>query len=126
MLADYHVDLYDELLGSVGVGAVREYRWGCAMASKFLRTRKVPADVALRTRKRFNQAVQLLAFQLGLPQVNVAGTPASILRSRCTTVLRRVSGGRIEVLTQSGEPFVVLSLKYIAALIGHQESGAGN
>jgi len=86
------------------------------MARKFSRNRKVPADVALRSRKRFNRAVRLLASQVGAPRVNVAGTPISTFRLRCTAVLKRVSAGRIEVVTQNGEPFIVLNLQCIAAL----------
>lgn len=85
------------------------------MARKFSKASKVPPDIVFRRRKKFCRAVQLLASQLGAPRVNVTGTPISIFRPRCTTVLRRVRAGRIEVVIQNGEPFVILSLKHIGA-----------
>jgi len=94
------------------------------MARKFSNARKAPANAAFRRRKRFERAVQLLASRLGAPRVSISGTPISIFRSRCTTVLKRVRAGRIEVVTQNGEPFVLLSLRSLGKLDTHPEISA--
>ncbi len=94
------------------------------MARKVSNARKVPADAAFRRRKKFERAVQLLASRLGAPRVSISGTPTFFFRSRCTTVLKRVRAGRIEVMIQNGEPFVILSLKRLGALDAHPEINA--
>lgn len=72
-------------------------------------------------------AVQALASCLGAPMVNVTGTPISTFRSRYTEILNRVRAGAIEVVTQNGEPFVLLGWDHVVALsmgVGHTKTAA--
>lgn len=77
--------------------------------------------------RQFEVAVQRLASRLGAPPVSIGGTPISIFRSRYSSVLKRVRAGSIEVVTQNGEPFVILGLNQLitmCARIDHPKTAA--
>lgn len=84
-------------------------------------------EAAARRLRQFEGSVQLLASRLGAPRVNIGGTPISTFRSRYSSVLGRVRAGSIEVITQNGEPFVILGMDQFIAMyarIGQPKTAA--
>ena len=77
---------------------------------------KASADAGTQRSSQFEEVVQRLASYLGAPRVDTAGTPVSVFRSRHSSVLGRVIAGSVEVVMQSGEPFVILGADQVIAL----------
>lgn len=65
----------------------------------------------------FEAALQSLAARIGATEVVVAGTPISRFEASYTTVLDRVRAGSIEVVTDGREPFVILGVNQVLALV---------
>lgn len=85
--------------------------------------REVPTDQAQEsdsaefTGATFEAALRTLAARISAAEVNVAGTPISRFIASYCTVLNRVRAGSIEVVTQRQEPFVILGVGQVLALI---------
>jgi len=74
-------------------------------------------------RRAFNAAVRVVAERVGTKKVNVVGTPTSVFRLRYAAVLRHIKAGSIEVITHQGEPFIVLGMKQLFALVSGKSIG---
>lgn len=86
-------------------------------------SRATAAGTMHSQRTTFNAAVKLAAARVGVKKVNVVGTPASVFRTRYAAVLRRIKAGSIEVITHQGEPFIVLGMKQLLALVADKNVG---
>lgn len=68
-------------------------------------------------RGAFNIAVRAVAARIGVKRVKVIGTPAPVFSAHCSAALRRIKRGSIEVITYQGEPFIVLGMEQLFALV---------
>jgi len=75
------------------------------------------SNSAEHRRTEFEAALKLLAARIGTAEVNVTGTPISTFKVQYATILNRVRAGSIEVVTRRGEPFVLLNLSQVLALV---------
>lgn len=76
-------------------------------------------DSSDRRSAELEAALRALAARVGATEVNVVGTPISEFTTRYATILNRIRAGSIEVITQRGEPFVILGLHQVLALLGN-------
>ena len=70
-----------------------------------------------RRRVEFEAAVRLVGARVGAGDVNVAGTPVSVFKTHYADILKRINAGSIEVVTQRSQPFVILGLDQVIALV---------
>lgn len=66
---------------------------------------------------QFQAALKVVAARTGARDVNFSGTPISVFKTRAAAILRRIKAGSIEVVTQNGVPFVILSAEQVSALL---------
>lgn len=87
-----------------------------------VRTMKVNA-VACRhpRRKTFDAVVKAVPARVGARRINV--TPISIFSKHHFAVLKRIRAGSLEVVTDHGEPFIILGMNQILALVAGQNAG---
>lgn len=76
-------------------------------------------DSSERRSAEFEAALKAVAARVGATEVNVVGTPISAFTTRYATILNRIRAGSIEVITQRGEPFVILGRHQVLALLGN-------
>lgn len=85
-------------------------------------TRKVKAAAFSRPRRKtFDAAVKAVAACVGARRINV--TPISIFSRHPFAMLKRIRAGSVEVVTNRGEPFVVLGMSQLLAIIADQSVG---
>lgn len=70
----------------------------------------------------FEAAVRIVGARVRAGDVNVAGTPVSVFKTHYATILKRINAGAIEVVTQRGQPFVILGLDQVIALVKKQST----
>lgn len=76
-----------------------------------------PEDAQL---EKFQAALKVVAARTGARDVNFSGTPISVFKTHAAAILRRIKAGSIEVVTQNGEPFVILSAEQISTLLANR------
>jgi len=75
-----------------------------------------------RTVAEFEAAVRILGTRVGARDVNVAGTPISVFRTHRVAILRRITAGSLEVVTWRGQPFLILGLHQVIALVANRRT----
>ncbi|WP_146605465.1 hypothetical protein [Ralstonia pseudosolanacearum] len=76
-----------------------------------------PEDAEL---EKFQAALKVVAARTGARDVDFSGTPISVFKTHAAAILRRIKAGSIEVVTQNGVPFVILSADQISALLANR------
>jgi hypothetical protein len=66
-------------------------------------------------------AIRAIAASVGAKDVKVAGTPMSVFKKHYTAVLKRAKAGSIEIVYQGAEPFVILGVIQLHALVASLE-----
>lgn len=69
---------------------------------------------------QFQAVLQAVAARTGATDVNFSGTPISVFKTHVAAILRRVKTGSIEVVTQNGVPFVILSVEQVSRLLANK------
>lgn len=77
-------------------------------------------DTADSQRAAFQAVLKVVAARTGASDVNFSSTPISIFKTHVAAILRRVKAGSIEVVTQNGVPFVILSMEQVSTLLANK------
>jgi len=72
-------------------------------------------------RKTFAAAVRVVAACVGARRINV--TPISIFNRHHVALFKRIRAGSVEVVIHRGEPFVILGMNQVLALVADQSMG---
>lgn len=75
-----------------------------------------------RTIAQFEAAVRILGTRVGAKNINVAGTPISAFRTQHVAILERIDAGSVEVVTRRGQPFLILGLHQVIALVSNRHA----
>lgn len=87
-----------------------------------VRTKKVKAAAFSQPRRRtFDAVLRAVAACVGARRINV--TPISIFSKHHFAVLKRIRAGSLEVVTDHGEPFIILGMIQILALVADLNAG---
>lgn len=85
-------------------------------------TRKVNAAAFGRPRRKtFEAALRVVAACVGARRINV--TPISVFSRHHVALFKRIRAGSVEVVTHRGEPFVILGMNQVLALVADQSVG---
>ena len=85
-------------------------------------TKKVNASAFGRSRRKtFEAAVRVVAACVDARRINV--TPIPIFSRHHVALFKRIRAGSVEVVIHRGEPFVILGMNQVLALVADQSVG---
>jgi hypothetical protein len=89
------------------------------MAERILHARALTASPL---EPSFEEALQEIALRIGAMEVHVPGTKITAFKTNYSSVLDRVTGGSVEVVTRGRQRFLILAEEQARALVANTEN----